>query len=154
MKIILSLKEVKKMSTSESIRLMSFANLCGATIEIDQEGMTINDYLEKTVVGIETDEEGKKIHYYGYGYISDDCSDKPYRFLEYTWFIAPLKDVLEFGIREYESEYQDQFKQYITDCTKEQCGSIYEHYDNGNIPKLMLESDVDMNTPDGCYILF
>ncbi len=37
MKIILSLKEVKKMSIPEFIKFMLFANSCGATIELDQE---------------------------------------------------------------------------------------------------------------------
>ena len=154
MKIVLSLEEVRMMSIPESVRFLSFANSYGATIELDQEGLTIADYLEKTIVGIETDEEGKKIHYYGYGYFSDDSSEKTHRFLEYTWFIAPLEEVLKTGIAEYESENQDQFKQYITDCTEDECESFYEHYDNGKMPKLILAADVDMNTPDGVYILF
>lgn len=115
--------------------------------------LTLKDYLEKTVVSIETDEEGKKIHYCGYGYLSDDSSGKPYRFLEYTWFTVPLEEALEAGISEYECENGDQYKQYIEDCSEEICIHHYEHYDNGKMPKIIKEKDVDMNTPDGVYIL-
>lgn len=112
-------------------------------------------FEDKTIVEISTTEDGKQIHYYGYGYHSDGGlnEEKEYRFLEYTWFIAPLEEVLKIGVYDYESEYQDRFKQYITDCTEDECQKIYETYDNGKMPKIIDSRDVNRFTPDGTYIL-
>ena len=113
---------------------------------------TIADYSENTIVELITDDKGRLIHYYGFGYYAHE-DGKPYRFLEYTWFFAELKKALEKGLYEYEDEYQDQFAQYITDCTEEECVKFYEHYDNGDMPKLIYVDEVNMDTPDGVYIL-
>ena len=116
------------------------------------DGTPIDDYSENTIVEICTKGEDRLIHYFGYGYYAHE-DGKPYRFLEYTWFIAPLEEALKMGLHEYESENCDQYKTYIEDCTEEECVEFYEHYDNGKTPKLIYVDEVDMNTPDGVYIL-
>lgn len=110
-------------------------------------------YIEKTVFGIETDNGEKIVHFYGYGYHSDDGTDTPYRFLEYTFCYVPLKKVLEMGFEEAESQYGPEVKQYIADCTRDEMESIYEHYDNGNKPTELKKEDLNMDTPLGVYIL-
>lgn len=124
-------------------------------IEKKPEDVVSDDYCEATIVEIYTDGGTRYVHYMGYGYYSveDDDEVKPYRFTEYTWFIVPLRDVLKTGIYNYECENADQYKQYIEDCTEERCKEIYETYNNGEMPKLIFEDEVDMNTPDGFYIL-
>ena len=112
------------------------------------------DVEEKTIAEIITENSGRYVHFFGYGYYSEDESTgKPFRFLEYTWFIAKLEDVLKEGFLEFESEHQDEYKQYLTDCTEAECLRFYRTYDNGNEPKLIQSDLVDMNTPDGVYIL-
>lgn len=111
-------------------------------------------YIGNVIVELSTEDDKRFIHFYAYGYVTDNQKEEtPYRFLEYVWFIVPLEEVLEVGIGEYECENSDQYKQYIEDCTEENCNYRYEHYDNGKMPKVIKEKDVDMNTPDGMYIL-
>lgn len=115
----------------------------------------INNFEGKTIIGIE-EENGKKIvHFYGYGYYSEGAQDEktPYRFVEYTFFYAPLEEVVEVGVSNYESEYSDQIKQYIMDCTRLGCEKIYETYDNGNPPILLNKEKLSIDTPKGVYIL-
>jgi len=114
----------------------------------------MQDFYEKTVVGIEPGENGEKdVHFFGYGYCAEDGTDTPYRFVEYTWFIVPLKEVLKTGFASYEGDNSDQYKQYITDCTEESMYDIYMHYDNGSQPVVIKEEDISENTPFGCYIV-
>lgn len=110
-------------------------------------------YFEgKTIVDIRTENGEKTIHYCGYGYRSEG-DVKPYRFLEYIGFEAPLKEVLKSGIYSYEDCNQEQYKQYITDCSEEECRRIYETYDNGKFRIVIDADDIDEKTPDGTYIL-
>ena len=113
----------------------------------------IDEYSEYTIVQIFTEDGVKRIHYYGYGYYAHQDGEKEYRFLEYTWFIVDLAEALKMGLYEYESVFCDQYKTYITDCTEEECAEIYEHYDNGEMPKLIFVDEVNMDTPDGAYIM-
>lgn len=111
------------------------------------------NYEDKTIAAVETWSDGERyVHYYAYGYYAE-CSNKPpYRFLEYTFFIIPLKDVVDRGFYEIEGDESDQYKQYIEDCTEETMIQHYEHYDNGKMPKIMNADDLSMSTPDGTYI--
>lgn len=111
------------------------------------------EMIESTIFGIENDDGKKVIHYYGYGYYCDGDDEKPYRFLEYTFFYGNLQEVLEIGISEYEGEYSDAVKQYITDCTEEELGDIYEHYDEGVPPIPIHESEISLDIPCGVYVL-
>lgn len=110
-------------------------------------------YEDKTIISIDVNNGVKTIKYLGYGYYAED-TDTPYRTLEYCWFEVPLKDALEVGAYEYESKHLDEYKQYIGDCTREECEMFYEQYDNGKAPKVLHESELDMDTPNGMYILF
>jgi len=112
------------------------------------------DFYERTVIGIEPGDDGEKaVHFYGYGYCADDGTETPYRFVEYTWFIAPLRDVLKVGFESYEGDNGDRYKQYITDCTEEKMNEIYKHYDNGNQPTVIKEEEITEDTQFGCYIV-
>jgi len=118
----------------------------------------INDFgigtvLDRTIIGIEQCNGRKIIHYYAFGWLADGSANTPYRFAEYTGFIEDLEKVLEFGISNFESEYQEEIKQYVEDCTEEQCADFYAHYDNGNPPKFISEKDVSMSTPYEVYVL-
>ena len=115
--------------------------------------MTIShDYCDETIFSVFIgDDEMKYIHFFGYGYYTGTPEDKPYRFLEYTFFIAPLSDVLKEGVSEYESKHSDQFKQYITDCDEKELVNFYEHYDSGKKPKEI--NKLTSDTECGCYIL-
>ena len=86
---------------------------------------------EDLVFAIETQDDVKTVHFYGYGYCAgDDSSPESYRFVEYTFFYVPLEEVLKRGIFEVESEESEFVKKYITDCTYEGMLDIYRHYDN------------------------
>ena len=114
----------------------------------------LSDYLDNTIVEITTNEDGSRdVHFFGFGY-SNDCDEKnPCIFEEYTGFFASLDDVLKIGFEAYEQNHQEQYTHYVENCTEEECQSIYEHYDNGNMPKLVFEDAVDKNIADGMYIL-
>ena len=116
--------------------------------------LTYEEWFENDVFTIFIDYDGeKKVHFYGYGYYADDSSKTPYRFLEYIGFIYPLKDVLYMGFVEFEGEYQDSVKQFMTDCTEEEMIDIYNHYDEGNMPTKIWIDEITPHTPCGCYIL-
>ena len=113
----------------------------------------IGNVLDRTIIGIEQCNGRKIIHYYAFGWLADGSANTPYRFAEYTGFIVDLEKGLEYGISNFESEYQEEIKQYVEDCTEEQCADFYAHYDNGNPPKFISEKDVSMTTAYGVYIL-
>ena len=113
--------------------------------------MKSTDYLDRTIFSVFLDENGDKmVHFLGYGYYTGEPDNKPYRFIEYAFFIAPLSNVLKEGFSEYEGEHSDQFKQYITDCDEKELVSFYEHYDSGKKPKEI--NELMLNTECGCYI--
>ena len=111
------------------------------------------NYIENTIFDINTNKDGERyVHFLGYGYAADEIEKgKPYRFLEYTFFEAPLKDVLSVGFYAYENKYSEQYNQYVQDCDKQTCLDTYLHYNNGSAP-IPIDS-IDINTPDGCYVL-
>lgn len=115
--------------------------------------LSLKDYLENTVFEIYTGDNGEKyVHFFGYGYLADEIEDgKPYRFVQFTFFEAPLKEVLSVGFYAFENKYSEECKQYIQDCDEQTCLDTYLHYDNGNTPVAI--NSVDENTPNGCYVL-
>ena len=113
----------------------------------------IGDVLENTIIGIEDWDGEKSIHYYAYSYCSDNGAPDSYRFVEYTFFIETLAKALQYGIKQYESDYQEEVKQYIEDCKEDELIRFYEHYDNGEAPAPILVSEITMGTPYGMYIL-
>lgn len=128
-----------------------WASLKDALIENSHNQIELGDVEEHTIIAVEEENGRKYVHFFGYGYYADDGTDTPYRFLEYTFLIAPLEDVLKEGVADYESNHQDSCKQYITDCNEEKCLDIYRHYDNGKQPKLL--SELTLDTPVGTYII-
>lgn len=113
----------------------------------------IGDVLENTIIGIEDWDGEKSIHYYAYSYCADDGAPDSYRLVEYTFFIETLAKVLQYGIKQYESDYQEEVKQYIEDCTEGELIRLYEHYDKGEAPVHIWISEITMETPYGMYIL-
>lgn len=112
--------------------------------------MTLNDVIDKTIVEINTDNE-PYIHYLAYGYYADD---KRCILVEYTGFYVQMKDIFDFGsVYEYELEFGCDYKQYLTDMNDDKLFDCYTHYDNGNMPKIINEKDIDINTPSGVYIV-
>lgn len=109
---------------------------------------------EDLIVGIETEDGVRNVHFYGYGYDSgDESSLEDHRFVEYTFFIVPLEEVLERGLFEVENEDSECVKQYITDCTYEGMLDIYHHYDDGKCPKPITVDDISNDLADGVYVV-
>ena len=117
-----------------------------------------NDFIDsledKTIFSIENDADGNKmIHFLGYGYYSEDISERPYRMVEYCGFIVPIEWVLEDGFYNYESEHEDEHKQYIEDCDYTTMVDRYLHYDAGNAPMVISHKELSTETPLGVYIM-
>lgn len=125
-----------------------------------QQELEYADVIGNTIVEIFTDKnddgvDEKYIHYYAYGYFCA-CGGNPekdHRFIEYTFFIVPLKEALDFGVEKYESEEGCNYKQYVADVDENEMVDRYKHYDNGNPPRLIRKGDLNLKTPDGFYIL-
>ena len=109
-----------------------------------------NGYVEKTIF----EKKGNQIHFFGYSYDACEETETPYRFVEYTFFYADIKDVAEEGFYLYENEHGAEFQQYSLDCNEEQLIDVYTHYYNGNAPDFVCVDDIDENLPDGCYIAY
>lgn len=110
-------------------------------------------YLELPIINIEIDRDtGEKcVHYYADSYYSDDGTNTPYRFVEYTWAYIPLSEVLKNGLPD--GDLLSQVKQYIMDCTEEKISELYEHYDNGNKPVILPYCELTKDMLCGCYII-
>ena len=104
----------------------------------------ISEVEDKTIFQIETHENVKAVHYWGYGYKTGDGS---YCFVEYTFLIATLEEALKDGIYEKEQDYSQGVKQYIGDYTETEIIDIYNDY----APTII--DSIDENIEDGCYIL-
>lgn len=101
------------------------------------------------------DTDGTKyVHFLGYGYYVGEPDDMPYRIVEYTGFVIPLKVALKCGILKFEAEFGDQYKQYVIDCSEKELHTIYRQYDNGHAPEKIKLCDVSMATPDGMYSVY
>lgn len=112
------------------------------------------DLCDKTIVDIYTAELGtKRIHFLAFGYCTFDDEEKPYRFVEYAFFDVRLDIVLKVGVSNFEVDRSSEYTQYIEDCDAETMISRYEHYDNGKTPPMLNVADLNMDTPDGMYIL-
>ena len=119
------------------------------------ENIEYKDIVEKNIVAVYTQDDVKYIQFYAYGYFAYEGEPLDHRFVEYSFFIVPLKEALDYkyGVYGYESEFGARCKQYIEDCDEEAMMYTYLHYDNGNCPKLLDRKDLNINTMDGVYIL-
>lgn len=107
-------------------------------------------YLEATVLAIDFEDDGSKVvHIFGDSYDAYDGTDTSYRFTEYSFGYMPLSEILSNGMPN--GDWYAGLKQYIEDCTLERLNEIYEHYDGGQMPKVI--SELTKDTPCGCYIL-
>ena len=109
-------------------------------------------YCDKTIISIEMNGNEKIIHFLGYSYYVEN-EPFPYRFVYYIFFYAPLTEVLDEGVSEYEiieSEFQ---KQSCTGMTEAEIKDVYDTYDNGEKPVELCKTALNINTPCGCYIL-
>ena len=111
----------------------------------------------KTIFAIDdvliNEQKIKCIHYLGYAYISDGNFDTRCKFVEYTYFIVPLKIAMQTGIYETELMNGENYTQYIKDGSIEDILKSYNEYDNGQPPALITKSELNNNTPEGVYIL-
>lgn len=104
---------------------------------------------DKTLVTIELIDGEKYIHYSGYGYYNGEPVDKPYRWVDYTFLMCPLATALTYGVKEYEADYQDSVKQYVSDLSEAEYKDIMREE---KYPVLSGE-DISANTPCGTYWL-
>ena len=119
---------------------------------ISVSALDIEALAEKSIIRLSTENGVKYIKFLGYGYRTDEDGDKPYRFVEYSFFEVPIRTVLP-DIYGYENEESSDYKQYISEYTAEEMLKTYCEYDNGKAPTLINLNAVNENTPDGCYIL-
>ena len=103
--------------------------------------------LENTLISIEMIDGVKHIHYSGFGYYNGEPNDKPYRWVDYTWLICPLKEALEYGISKWEADNQEFVKQYIEDLSGEEMENFFEE----NYYDILEENEIDENISCGIY---
>ena len=104
--------------------------------------------LENTLISIEMIDGVKHIHYCGFGYYNGEPKDKPYRWVNYTWLICPLKEALEYGLSKWEEDNQEFVTQYIVDLSAEEIEHIFDetyYYD------ILEENEIDENISCGTY---
>ena len=105
-----------------------------------------------TIIEVFTDTDGTRyVHFLFFVYYVGEPDDMPYRIVEYTGFIIPLKVALKYGVLKFEAEFGDQYKQYVIDCSEKRLHTIYRQYDNGHAPEKIKLCDISMTTPDGMY---
>lgn len=114
--------------------------------------LTIDDCLNRTIASIEMQNNEKHIHYNAYSWMPEQgrCV-----LAEYTFFIAPLIQTLAYdgGIVGCENDLQEFITQYCSDLTEDQLVETYNEYDNGKSPIPIKISEIDLDTPCGCYLL-
>ncbi len=112
----------------------------------------VSYYIDNTIVEVTDGDEGKKVKIYAYGYFAGDPEDKPYRFVEYSFFFGNLKRIKESGLSTFESAYGQNHNQNIGEYSEQDIIFAYEHY-RGRMPKVINESELSENTENGIYIV-
>lgn len=102
---------------------------------------------DKTLIVIEMIDGEKYIHYSGYAYYVGDPKDKPYRWVDYTLLMCPLSKAIDYGIKEYESDYQDDAQQYILDLTEAE----YDEIVNDEKHTVLNVEDITQDIACGTY---
>lgn len=103
--------------------------------------------LENTLISIEMIDGVKHIHYLGFGYYIGWPEDKPYRWVDYTGLMCPLKEALECGICKFEADNQELVIQYISDLSTEEIENIFDEHDYD----ILEENEIDENINCGTY---
>ena len=100
---------------------------------------------------------GKQVHVLGCCYLSDEPVDRPWRNVEYTFFIEPLEEFIRH-VREnedYVNTKAAEVKQYIGDHSEEEMKDIINHYFMGHGADGVLSYEsLTEDTPVGNYITF
>lgn len=102
--------------------------------------------MDKTLISIEMIDGVKYIHFLGYGYFCGEPSDKPYRWVDYTFLMCPIEEAIKYGVSKWESDYQDSVKQYIQDLSESDYNTLEEH-------EVISVEDIAEGTPCGLYYL-
>lgn len=103
--------------------------------------------LENTLISIEMIDGVKHIHYFGFGYYNGNPNKSPYRWVDYTGLICPLKAALEYGLSKWEMDHQAFVTQYIEDLSAEEIEDIFEKNDYD----ILEENEIDENINCGIY---
>lgn len=103
--------------------------------------------LENTLISIEMIDGVKYIHYLGFGFYNGEPKERPYRWVDYTGLIFPLKEVLEYGLSKWEEENQELVIQYISDLSTEEIENIFDEHDYD----ILEENEIDENINCGMY---
>ena len=112
----------------------------------------MNNIEDLTLFSVEKDIESKKvIHFLGYGYRAD-VSEKPYRFIEYTFFYAPIKQIMEEGFSNVESRYNQEIKQYVSELNESEFLECYGRYYNKKKTKRITQKDFNECLKEGTYL--
>lgn len=113
----------------------------------------MKEYWVKDYYQIEWWGDKKYIHCMGYFYDEgDDAGEgRTSRLVEYTGFYCPLIEFLEWDGDEYNLQ-QGCIKQYVTDLTPEEAVKCMHTYYDGKPPIEMPLSEINMETPCGCYV--
>lgn len=129
-----------------------------------RENKEIHKFEDCDFYSIEADKNTseKSMHIWGYIYHSGHYEDKPYRDLEYTNFIVPLKEFLEL---EHDGDLERAVKEkydsniYIADISEKEAVkrlNRYWHYhiipNKDEIAKPMPYEKITMDTPCGDYV--
>lgn len=135
-----------------------------AYIQGKDENKKIHPYEECDFYSIQMDAgtAEKSIHIWGYIYYGGHYEDKPYRDLEYTNFIVPLKDFLEL---KHEGDMEQAVKKkcdanvYIADISEAEAAKRLELYCRYHImpnkdeqPKQLPYEEITIDTPCGNYV--
>ena len=111
----------------------------------------IDKYLSCDWYYIEEYEGNKCIHIVGNWYYTSDEYEKPYRDLEVSWFIVPLKDFLTWDTDDYDY-FQENLKQYISDRSESEMVEEWSEFlDKHEFVELGFD-ELTMDTPLGFYV--
>lgn len=136
--------------------LFSNVELLSEYSKMKAETDKLKDYLEKDVIEIFTEENGKRYaHFMGYGYTVDGVDENNCRFLEYVHNTIPLElfvnDPENRGSDEYNADLNNDHHCYIEDCNETRLIEIYEKGFGGILPRTTREKAAAL--PDGFYLL-
>ncbi len=112
------------------------------------------DYELCPIISIITDDDKKRyIHYHGHAYLVDLVS-RDYHLINYTFAVFDFQFVLNNGgVVIFMLKNDEFFKQTIHTCTENEIVNIFNTYNNGAKPTVIREALINMNIPDGMYIV-
>lgn len=105
--------------------------------------------LGETIINVVTESGEKIVRFIGFGYYAETEIEegKPYRFVDYRDFSAPLSVIPNGEVNKYEDNKSEEITQYIEDCTLDEVDEYYT-----DIPRIR-ESQLTADIADGKYVL-